>query len=138
LERVLELEQSHGREVVRGALARAVEFGRFGHEDIAAILLAGGAAPPARLEPAQPLALGRPVGGAPARADQLSVVGMSVEALDPALVNGLRSLKLRRVRQLAPGLCQTARTQRWRPQELLRVLIEEECKARDNSNRRCG
>jgi hypothetical protein len=57
LERVLELEHSHGREAVRAALARAVEFGRFGHEDVAAILLAAGAAPPARLEPAQPLAL---------------------------------------------------------------------------------
>jgi transposase len=57
LERVLELERSHGREPVRAALSRAVEFGRFGHEDVAAILLAAGAAPPARLEPAQPLAL---------------------------------------------------------------------------------
>jgi DNA replication protein DnaC len=64
------------------------------------------------------------------------VDGVSVDALDPALVNGLRRLKLRRVRQLAPELCQTARTQRWRPEELLRVLIEEECKARDESNRR--
>jgi hypothetical protein len=57
LERVLELERSHGRKAVRAALARAVEFGRFGHQDIAAILLAAGAAPPARLEPAQPLVL---------------------------------------------------------------------------------
>ena len=60
---------------------------------------------------------------------------MSVDTLDPTLVQGLRRLKLRRVRQLAPELCQTARTQRWRPEELLRVLIEEECKARDESNR---
>ncbi len=57
LERVLELERSHGREAVRAALARAVEFGRFGHQDIANILLTAGAAPPARLEPAQPLAI---------------------------------------------------------------------------------
>lgn len=57
LERVLELERSHGRDAVRAALARAVEFGRFGHQDVAAILLAGGAAPPARLERAQPLVL---------------------------------------------------------------------------------
>jgi DNA replication protein DnaC len=60
---------------------------------------------------------------------------MSVDTLDPTLVQGLRRLKLRRVRQLAPEVCQTARTQRWRPEELLRVLIEEECKARDESNR---
>jgi transposase len=57
LERVLELERSHGREAVRTALARAVEFGRFGHQDVAAILLASGAAPPARLERARPLVL---------------------------------------------------------------------------------
>lgn len=57
LERVLELERSHGREAVQAALTRAVEFARFGHEDIAAILLAAGAAPPARLQPATPLAL---------------------------------------------------------------------------------
>jgi hypothetical protein len=57
LERVLQLERSHGRDAVRAALQRAVEFGRFGHEDVAAILLAAGAAPPARLERAQPLPL---------------------------------------------------------------------------------
>ena len=57
VERVLELERSHGRDAVRAALIRAVEFGRFGHEDVATILLAGGAAPPARLDRAQPLAL---------------------------------------------------------------------------------
>lgn len=44
------------------------------------------------------------------------------EALDPQLVDGLRRLKLRRIRQLAPELCVTARTQRWRPEEFLRVL----------------
>src|SRR5262249_13872080 len=57
LERVLGREGSHGREAVRAALSRAVEFGRFGHQDVGAILLAGGAAPPAHLERAQPLVL---------------------------------------------------------------------------------
>jgi len=56
-------------------------------------------------------------------------------ALDDELVNGLRRLKLRRIRQLAPEVCVTARTQRWRPEELLRVLVAEECAARDQSNR---
>jgi DNA replication protein DnaC len=55
--------------------------------------------------------------------------------LDDELVNGLRRLKLRRIRQLAPELCITARTQRWRPEEFLRVLVTEECAARDQSNR---
>lgn len=57
------------------------------------------------------------------------------ELLDDALLGGLRRLKLRRIRQLAPELCVTARTQRWRPEEFLRVLVSEECAARDESNR---
>jgi transposase len=57
LERVLELERSHGRKSVTTALGRAVEFGRYGHEDVAAILLAGGTAPPANLAPSVPLTL---------------------------------------------------------------------------------
>ena len=64
------------------------------------------------------------------------MVGLNVEALDPQLIQGLRRLKLRSVRQLAAEVCQTARTQRWRPEEVLRVLIDEKCKSRDESNRR--
>jgi DNA replication protein DnaC len=59
----------------------------------------------------------------------------SEEALEPQLLEGLKRLKLRRMRHLAPHVCLTARTQRWRPEEVLRVLVEEECKARDESNR---
>lgn len=58
-----------------------------------------------------------------------------VAPLDADLVAGLRRLKLRRVRELAPELLQTARTQRWRPEELLRVLVSEELQARDVSRR---
>lgn len=50
-------------------------------------------------------------------------------------MQGLRRLKLRRIRQLAPELCVTARTQRWGPEEFLRILVAEECAARDDSNR---
>ena len=57
------------------------------------------------------------------------------ESLDAELVAGLRRLKLARVRRIAPDVCATARTQRWRPEEFLRVLVDEECKARDESNR---
>ncbi len=59
----------------------------------------------------------------------------SEESLEPQLLEGLKRLKLRRMRLLAPQICLTARTQRWRPEEVLRVLVEEECKARDESNR---
>src|SRR5438128_11627441 len=57
-------------------------------------------------------------------------------ALAPDLVAGLRRLKLARVRVIAPEVCQTAKTQRWAPDELLRTLIEAEIAARDEANLR--
>ena len=56
--------------------------------------------------------------------------------LAPDLVDGLRRLKLAAMRQLAPELLRTAKTQRWAPEELLRTLIEAEIAARDASNAR--
>ena len=57
-------------------------------------------------------------------------------ALAPDLADGLRRLKLAAMRQLAPELLRTAKTQRWAPEELLRTLIEAEITARDASNAR--
>jgi DNA replication protein DnaC len=57
-------------------------------------------------------------------------------ALAPDLIDGLRRLKLAAMRQLAPELLLTAKTQRWAPEELLRTLIEAEITARDASNAR--
>jgi DNA replication protein DnaC len=57
-------------------------------------------------------------------------------ALAPDLVAGLRRLKLAAMRQLAPELLITAKTQRWTPEELLRTLVEAEITARDASNAR--
>jgi DNA replication protein DnaC len=54
--------------------------------------------------------------------------------LAPDLVAGLRRLKLAAIRQLAPELLITAKTQRWAPEELLRTLIEAEIAAREASN----
>jgi DNA replication protein DnaC len=56
--------------------------------------------------------------------------------LAPGIAAGLRRLKLAAMRQLAPGLLVTARTQRWAPEELLRTLIDAEITARDASNAR--
>jgi DNA replication protein DnaC len=56
--------------------------------------------------------------------------------LPPDIAAGLRRLKLAAIRQLAPGLLITAKTQRWAPEELLRTLIEAEIAARDASNAR--
>ena len=52
------------------------------------------------------------------------------------LTEGLRRLKLAAMRQLAPELLLTAKTQRWAPEELLRTLVEAEISARDASNAR--
>ncbi|MDN5797446.1 MAG: IS21-like element helper ATPase IstB [Intrasporangium sp.] len=52
------------------------------------------------------------------------------------LVAGLRRLKLAAMRQLAPELLVTAKTQRWTPEEVLRALVEAEVAARDASNER--
>ena len=56
--------------------------------------------------------------------------------LTPDLVAGLRRLKLARIRAIAPEVCQTAKTQRWAPDEFLRTLIEAEIAARDESKLR--
>ena len=63
---------------------------------------------------------------------------MSATAPDlPAdLTAGLRRLKLATMRQLAPELLLTAKTQRWAPEEVLRTLVEAEIAARDASNTR--
>ena len=52
------------------------------------------------------------------------------------LTAGLRRLKLAAMRQLAPELLLTAKTQRWAPEEVLRALVEAEVAARDASNER--
>ncbi len=63
-------------------------------------------------------------------------MSVAAPALTPDLVAGLRRLKLARIRAIAPEVCQTAKTQRWAPDEFLRTLIEAEIAARDESNLR--
>jgi DNA replication protein DnaC len=63
-------------------------------------------------------------------------VSAAAPALAPDLAAGLRRLKLAAMRQLAPELLVTAKTQRWAPEELLRTLVEAEITARDSSNAR--
>lgn len=54
--------------------------------------------------------------------------------LAPDLVAGLKRLKLRRIREIAPETLQAAKTQRWAPEELLRTFVEAEIAARDEAN----
>ena len=52
------------------------------------------------------------------------------------LTEGLKRLKLAAMRNLAPELLVTAKTQRWSPEEFLRTLVTAEITARDESNAR--
>jgi len=54
--------------------------------------------------------------------------------LPPDLTAGLKRLKLATMRTLAPELLVVAKTQRWKPEEFLRTLVEAEIAARDASN----
>jgi DNA replication protein DnaC len=57
-------------------------------------------------------------------------------ALGSDLEAGLRRLKLAAIRREAPDVLLTAKTQRWAPEETLRVLVDLEIAARDESNTR--
>jgi DNA replication protein DnaC len=54
--------------------------------------------------------------------------------LPPELLAGLRRLKLATIRAQAPEVLQTARTQRWPPEDVLRTLVAAEITARDQTN----
>lgn len=60
----------------------------------------------------------------------------SAPPLDADLVAGLKRLKLATIRAIAPEILLTAKTQRWKPEDLLRTLIEAEIAAREASNAR--
>ena len=64
----------------------------------------------------------------------LVVTATSPPALPTDLTEGLKRLKMAAMRQLAPELLVTAKTQRWSPEEFLRTLVEAEIAARDESN----
>jgi len=56
--------------------------------------------------------------------------------LPDELLTVLRRMRLPYMRSAAPEVLATARTQRWDPAEVLRVLLEEEVKGRDAATRR--
>jgi DNA replication protein DnaC len=56
--------------------------------------------------------------------------------LAPDLAAGLRRLKLATIRAQAPDVLQTARTQRWPAEDVLRTLVNAEIAARDQTNQR--
>jgi DNA replication protein DnaC len=62
------------------------------------------------------------------------VTATSPPPLPADLNEGLKRLKMAAMRRLAPELLVTAKTQRWKPEEFLRTLVEAEIAARDESN----
>jgi hypothetical protein len=86
-------------------LERACQFHRFGSDDIHSILASGGWAPPARAELGERLVLA----GLPKvpRRDLTSYRSGAVQpveqGLDGELLEGLKRLKLRHIRELAPN-----------------------------------
>src|SRR5450755_2685230 len=72
--------------------------------------------------------------GRPAALRRRTPVTAQAPPLAADIAAGLRRLKLATMRQLAPELLITARTQRRAPEELLRTLIDAEIAARDASN----
>ncbi len=52
------------------------------------------------------------------------------------LIDGLRRLKLATMREQAPEVLQSAKTQRWSAEDVLRTLLQAEIAARDAANRR--
>ena len=154
LEILLALGAAHGEQALVEALRRAVAFRRFRATDVRSILAAGAGTPQPR--PAGdalildlPLAPTRSLeaytvtpaadGGVtfmtttPAKATK-PVAPLSVPELAADLDAGLRRLKLAAIRRTAPEVLQTAKTQRWTPEEVLRTLVETELAARDASN----
>jgi len=64
------------------------------------------------------------------------VIAAAPPPLAGDLIDGLRRLKLATMREQAPEVLQTAITQRWSPEEVLRSLLQAEIAARDAANRR--
>lgn len=56
-------------------------------------------------------------------------------ALPPELERLLHRMRLPYLRKAAPEVCAIARAQRWDPAEVLRVLIAEEVRGRDQATR---
>jgi hypothetical protein len=117
------LRAAHGDEAFAAALDRAVAFGRWRAADVRSILAAGsGTADPRPAEGRAGPAAARGPGPAAGRLrTRQAVMTAAMPPLAADLAAGPRRLKLAAIRQLAPELLITAKTQRWAPAELLRI-----------------
>ena len=136
LDELAQMEAAHGKEVLLAALERAAAFGRFRAHDVRSIIAAGTGVPrPAA--PGEALIVELPL--VPTRSLSDYAIGERVMSTTPPALPadieaGLRRLRLRAMRSLSPELLVTAKTQRWKPEEFLRTLVEAEIASRDASN----
>ena len=64
------------------------------------------------------------------------MIAPAAPSLPADLVESLRRLKLSTMREQAAEVLQTAKTQRWSTEDVLRTLLDAEIVARDAANRR--
>jgi DNA replication protein DnaC len=64
------------------------------------------------------------------------VIAAAAPPLPADLIESLRRLRLATMREQAADVLQTARTQRWGAEDVLRRLLDAEIAARDAANRR--
>ena len=71
-----------------------------------------------------------------ARRPKPAATTTTAPALPEELLSVLKRMRLPYLRDAAPEVLATARAQRWDPAEVLRVLITEEIRGRDDATRR--
>ena len=133
LDELAQMEAAHGKEVLLAALERAASFDRFRAHDVRSIIAAGTGVPrPAA--PGEALIVELPLGPR-----VLSVTTPSVSSREhrPSATtgrhrSGAARLGLPRRAFALSELLVTAKTQRWKPEEFLRTLVEAEIASRDD------
>ena len=132
LDELSALEAAHGKDALIAALERAVAFGRFRATDVLSILDAGTGVPrPER--PATHSSSSCPV--SPPLARRLRHRGGPMSTTPPPRPRPRgRTAPAAALghAHLSPELLVTAKTQRWKPEEFLRTLIEAEITSRDS------
>jgi DNA replication protein DnaC len=77
-----------------------------------------------------------PVARPPKTATATAAAGTAAPQLPEELLAVLKRMRLPYLRSAAPEVLATARAQRWDPAEVLRILITEEIRGRDEATRR--
>ncbi len=132
------LRAAHGEQAFAAALDRAVAFSRWRAADVRSILGASAGVPGPPQNPGTRSSWTCPLSrsGRWPTTPSAGCHDRGAAAAGPRPGRRAAPAKLAAMRQLAPELLITAKTQRWAPEELLRTLIDAELAARDASNAR--